>query len=251
MSYTIAVAGKGGTGKTTTAALAVRFLLNTGRKPILAMDADPNSNFAESIGIKVQDTIGNVLGDFLKNRGTLPHGMTKQAFLEMKLHQILKEGKDIDTMVMGCPEGPGCYCAANSMLKSYFDDLIGNYKYVVIDNEAGMEHFSRKTESEIDVLLFCSNYSLKGLKTTERISDLIDDIGLIVKNRYLLVNNTPDVISGEFLEEIKKINLQYAGNVVSDALIEEYELKGMSLTGLPDNSKAVKCIDEILGRIIV
>ena len=250
MSFVIAVAGKGGTGKTTTAALVVRFLLKTGRTPILTVDADPNSNFAESIGIVVKDTVGGILSDFLKNRGAIPQGMAKQSFLDMKLHQVLKEEKDIDMLVMGCPEGPGCYCAANSMLKSYFDDLTGNYPYIVIDNEAGMEHFSRKTESDIDLLLLCSNYSLKGIKTAERISRLIDDLGLNVKKRCLLINNTPDIIDEDYIKEIKNTGLPYAGNVVSDKLIEEYELKGKPITGLPDTSIAVQCPEKIFSEII-
>ncbi len=250
MSYVIAVAGKGGTGKTTTAALIVRYLLNSGKKPILAIDADPNSNFAESIGIEVEVTIGGVLADFLKSKGSIPQGMTKQAFLDMKLHQILKEEKDIDTLVMGCPEGPGCYCAANSMLKSYFDDLTGNYKYVVIDNEAGMEHFSRKTDSHIDLLLICSNYSLKGLKTAKKLSSLIDEVGLSVKQRFLLVNNTPELLNGDFNEEIEKIDLPYLGNIVADEQIEKYDIKSLPITDLQNNCKAANSIDEILEKII-
>ncbi len=250
MSYVIAVAGKGGTGKTTTAALIVRYLLKTGRKPVLAVDADPNSNFSESIGIEVKDTVGGILSDFLKSRGSIPQGMTKQSFLDMKLHQILKEEEDIDMLVMGCPEGPGCYCAANSMLKSYFDDLAGNYPYIVIDNEAGMEHFSRKTGSDIDLLLLCSNYSLKGINTAERISRLIDNLGLKVKKRCLLINNAPEKIDDDYHDEIKKTGVPYAGNVVSDKLVEEYELKGKPITGLPDDSAAVRCMDTILDKII-
>ena len=251
MSYVIAVAGKGGVGKTTTAALIVRFLLKTGRKPVLTVDADPNSNFAESIGIVVNNTVGGILSDFLKTRASVPQGMTKQSFLDMKLHQVIKEEKDIDMLVMGCPEGPGCYCAANSMLKSYFDDLMGNYPYIVIDNEAGMEHFSRKTESDIDLLLLCSNYSLKGIKTAERISNLINDLGLNVKKRYLLINNTPDIIDKDYIEEIKKTGLPYLGNVVNDNLIGEYELKGKPIAGLPETSIAVQCLDRILEKIII
>lgn len=250
MSYIIAVAGKGGTGKTTTAALIVRHLLKNGKRPLLAVDADPNSNFSESIGIDVENTIGTVLSDFLKNRSSIPQGMPKQAYLDMQLHQILKEGKDIDTLVMGCPEGPGCYCAANSMLKSYFDDLLGNYQYIVIDNEAGMEHFSRKTETDIDLLILCSNYSVKGIKTAERISGLIDDLGLVVKERCLIINNTPEAIREDFKDALDNVSLHYMGNVVSDTMIEDYEIKGKPLTELPDSSPAVAGISQILEKII-
>ncbi len=250
MSYVIALAGKGGVGKTTTAAMVVKYLLKKGKTPLLAVDADPNSNFSESIGIDIKDTIGNVLADFLRERVSLPPGMTKQAFLEMKLHQILKETKDIDMLVMGAPEGPGCYCAANAMLKSYFDDLAKNYKFVVVDNEAGMEHFSRKTNTQIDLLLICSNYSLKGIKTAKRISDLADDLKLDVKDRLLIVNMTPEKMDPALLDEINKLNLPFKGNVMMDELIENYELSGKSLVELPDNSKAYKCLEEILQNFI-
>jgi CO dehydrogenase maturation factor len=250
MSYVIALAGKGGVGKTTTAAMVVKYLLKNGKTPLLAVDADPNSNFSESIGIDIKDTIGNVLADFLRERGSLPPGMTKQAFLEMKLHQILKETKNIDMMVMGAPEGPGCYCAANAMLKSYFDDLAKNYNYVVVDNEAGMEHFSRKTNTQIDLLLICSNYSLKGIKTAKRISDLADDLKLDIKDRLLLVNMTPENMDQGLIEEIEKSLLPYNGNVVSDDVIGNFEISGKPLTELPDNSKAYQSIEAILNKYI-
>lgn len=250
MSYVIAVAGKGGTGKTTTAALIIRYLLNEGKRPILAIDADPNSNLAESIGIEVENTIGNVLSNFLRDRGDLPQGITKQSFLELKLHQILKEGKDLDALVMGCPEGPGCYCSVNSMLKSYFEDIAKNYRYIVVDNEAGMEHFSRKTSNQIDLLLLCTNYSLKGLKTVKRLSGLIDEIGIKVKAQYLLINQTPSKLDESFMDEVEKINIPYLGNILKDRLVEDYEIKGMPITDLPSDSLAVKCIDEMLKDLI-
>jgi CO dehydrogenase maturation factor len=250
MSYVIALAGKGGVGKTTTAALIVKYLLKNNKTPILAVDADPNSNFAESIGVNIQDTIGSVLADFLINRGELPPGMTKQSFLELKLHQILKEGKDIDMMSMGTPDGPGCYCAANSILKDYFEKLATNYKYIVVDNEAGMEHFSRKNNSVIDLLIMCSNYSLKGIKTAKRLSDLVDSLGLEIKKRALIVNQAPEQMDNNILNEIKNTGLLLLGNVVSDHLIEEFEINGRALTDLPDSSKAYQSIEGFLNKIL-
>jgi CO dehydrogenase maturation factor len=250
MSFIIALAGKGGVGKTTIAALIVKYLIKNRKTPILAVDADPNSNFSESIGINIEDTIGTVLAGFLKDRGDIPPGMTKQSFLELKLHQILKEGKDIDMMAMGIPDGPGCYCAANSILKDYFDKLAKNYKCIIVDNEAGMEHFSRKNNSRIDLLIMCSNYSLKGIKTAKRLSELVDSLGLDVKERVLIVNQTPEQMDKNILEEIKKSGLKLLGNIVSDNLIEEYEINGMALTGLPDSSKAFQTIEYLVGKYI-
>ena len=250
MGKLIAVAGKGGTGKSTTSALIIRSLLKRKKTPILAIDADPNSNLAESIGVKIEGTIGSILSEFLKNKGSIPDGMPKQSFLELKLHQILKEEKDLDMLVMGCPEGPGCYCAANSMLKGYYEDLAKNYQYVVVDNEAGMEHFSRKTANEIDFLLFCTNYSLKGLRTIKRLSNMVDDLGIYVKERYLIVNQTPHELDAGFLDEVNRINVPYLGNLEMDQQVADYDVKGIPLTELPDSSSAVKSLEKILENII-
>jgi CO dehydrogenase maturation factor len=250
LSKIIAVAGKGGTGKTTTASLIIRSLLKRGKRPLLAIDADPNANLADSLGITVNDSIGSVLSDFLRERASIPPGMTKQAYLDMKLHQILKEGKDLDMLVMGVPEGPGCYCAANSMLKDYFDDLSKNYPYVVVDNEAGMEHFSRKTAARIDTLIFCSNYSLKGLKTVKILSDMVDSLRIEVGGRFLMVNRTPETLEQEFLDGIKDIGIPFLGHTVMDKEIEESEIKGVPLLQLPDSSKTILRFEEMLERII-
>ena len=250
MSYVIAVAGKGGTGKTTVSSLIIRALVKRGKTPVLAIDADPNSNLSDSIGINIEDTIGSVLADFLRQRGEIPQGMTKQAYLDLKLHQILKEGKDIDMLVMGCPEGPGCYCSANAMLKSYFEELTSNYPYVVVDNEAGMEHFSRKTSNKIDLLLFVSNYSLKGLRTVKKLSEMVDDLRLEVSNRYVLISRTPEEMNGKFRDEVERLNIPYIGNLVDDALIEEADINGTPLVDLPDNSSAVRGIEAILEKLI-
>ncbi len=246
MSYVIAVAGKGGTGKSTVSSLIIRTLLKNGKYPILAVDADPNTNLPNSIGVDVENTIGTVLSDYMKSRIDLPQGMTKQAYLEMKLHQILKEEKNMDVLVMGCPEGSGCYCGANAILKSYFEDLKKNYKYVVVDNEAGMEHFSRKTAAEIDLLVFVTNYSLKGLKTVERLSKMVDDLKLSIKERYVLINQTPEVMDQSFLAEVEKLGIPYLGNIVMDNMIGEYDVKGIPLTKLPDDSKTAMKMEDLL-----
>jgi len=245
----IAVAGKGGTGKTTVAALIIRSLQKRGKTPLLAVDADPNANLADSLGIKVKESIGSVLSDFLRDRADLPPGMTKQAFLEMKLHQILKEGKDIDMLVMGVPEGPGCYCAANAMLKDYFDSLSTNYPYIVVDNEAGMEHFSRKTAAGIDVLIFCSNYSLKGLKTVKILSDMVDMLKIRVGSRYLLVNRTPQTLDQEFIDRIDETGIPFLGYTPVDAEVENSEIKAMPLIQLPESSKTVQRFEEMMEKI--
>jgi CO dehydrogenase maturation factor len=250
LSTIIAVAGKGGTGKTTTAALIIRHLVRAGKTPVLAVDADPNSNLAESLGIKVRDSIGSVLSDFMRERAELPPGMTRQAYLDMKFHQILEEGRDVDMLVMGCPDGPGCYCAANSILKDYFEKLSKNYPFIVVDNEAGMEHFSRKTAAHIDLLLFCTNYSLKGVRTVASLSRMVDDLKIDVGKRYLLVNRTPGALEKEFLDGIAQAGIPFLGNMVMDPDIEESEIRGVPLVQLPDGTAAVKHFEEIMGKIL-
>ncbi|HOD15297.1 MAG TPA: AAA family ATPase [Spirochaetota bacterium] len=250
MSTIIAVAGKGGTGKTTTAALIIRHLVSAGKTPVLAIDADPNSNLADSLGITVRDSIGSVLSDFMRERAELPAGMTKQAYLDTKFHQILEEGKDIDMLVMGCPDGPGCYCAANSILKDYFEKLSKNYPYIVVDNEAGMEHFSRKNAARIDLLIFCSNYSLKGLKTVSSLSKMVDELKIGTDRRFLLVNRTPEVLEKEFLDGIERTGIPFLGHTVMDREIEDSEIRGVPLTRLPDESTTVRRIKEMLSNVL-
>nr|MBC8359785.1 AAA family ATPase [Candidatus Desulfatibia profunda] len=151
MPISIALAGKGGTGKTTVAGLLIKYLVKTGKSPVLAVDADSNANLNEVLGLEVFDTLGNAREEMKK--GIVPSGMTKDVFMDMKLQQAIMEHEGYDLIVMGQPEGPGCYCAANTLLTGFLDKLIGNYPYIVMDNEAGMEHISRLTTSNVDILL--------------------------------------------------------------------------------------------------
>ncbi len=250
MGKIIAVAGKGGTGKTTAAALIVRSIVKRGLGPVLAIDADPNANLADSLGRAVRESIGSALSDFLRDRAALPPGMTKRAYLDTVLHRLIAEGKDVDMLVMGVPEGPGCYCAANAMLRDYFDALTGNYPYVVVDNEAGMEHFSRKTAARIDSLVFCSNYSLKGLKTVTILSAMVDQLGIDVGNRFLLVNRAPEQLGERFMAGIEETGIPFLGHAAMDPEIEESEIRGVPLTDLPDSSKTVARFEEIANRLL-
>jgi len=150
MPFSIALAGKGGTGKTTVAGLLIKYLIKTGKTPVLAVDADSNANLNEVCGLEVTDTLGNAREEMKK--GIVPSGMTKDIFMDMKLQQAVVEDDGFDLVVMGQPEGQGCYCAANTLLTGFLEKLTGNYPYIVMDNEAGMEHISRLTTSNVDVL---------------------------------------------------------------------------------------------------
>ncbi len=170
MPYTIALAGKGGSGKTTMAGLLIKYLVRGNKIPILAVDADCNANLNEVLGLEIKDTLGNAREEMKK--GVVPGGMTKDIFMEMKLEESLVEAPGFDLVVMGQPEGAGCYCAANTLLAGFMDRLAGNYPFIVMDNEAGMEHISRLTTKNVDILLVVSDSSRRGLQAAIRIDDL-------------------------------------------------------------------------------
>lgn len=186
MPKVIAIAGKGGVGKTTFAAILIRYLVEEMKaSPVLAVDADPNSNLNELLGVKVYSTIGQARELMKKD---VPAGMTKDVWFEYKVHQSIVEGKGFDLLVMGRPEGPGCYCAANSLAKQSIDMLKKNYSYIVVDNEAGMEHMSRLVTQDVDYLFVISDPTPRGLQTAARIKGLIDELGLNIKNVYSIAN---------------------------------------------------------------
>jgi CO dehydrogenase maturation factor len=246
----IAMAGKGGTGKTTLSALVIRYLRKRGLKPILAVDADPSSNLVDALGLKVNKSLGTAREDFFETKGHLPPGMTKETYLEMKLHEILVESPGLDLLVMGRPEGPGCYCYANNILRRHLDLLIKNYPFVVMDNEAGMEHLSRRTTQGVDQLLFLSDYSLKGIRTVGKIRELIEELKLSVKEKHLVVDRAPNGLDPVFSREIQNLGLNLLGTIPEDAIIAEYEMKGRPLLDLPDDSPAVQVVSGMMEKMI-
>ena len=250
MGKVIAMAGKGGTGKTTLSALVIRYLQKKGRKPILAVDADPSSNLVDALGLEVNKSLGTAREDFFETKGNLPPGMTKETYLEMKLHEILVESPGLDLLVMGRPEGPGCYCYANNILRRHLDQLIDNYPYVVMDNEAGMEHLSRRTTQGVDHLLFLSDYSVKGIRTVGKIRALIDELKLSIAKKHLVVDRVPQQLNPSFLQEIQDQKLDWLGSVPEDPSIFEYEMEGKSLLDLPEESSAVRAVAQMMGKII-
>jgi len=187
MNFMVAVAGKGGVGKSTISALLVRSLSAQGT--VLAVDADPNSNLGQKLGVDVQGTVGEVREGLLSKQGTLPKDMSKQEYLKLKLREILSEGDSLDLLTMGRPEGPGCYCYVNNLLRVFVDQLMDSYSYVILDNEAGMEHLSRRTARNMDLLLLVSDASQIGISTAKRLSDLARELELKVGRKMLLINS--------------------------------------------------------------
>ena len=236
---TIAVAGKGGTGKTTVSALIIRYLIESGKKPILAVDADPNSNLNLSLGLKLDKTIGDILEEMkekIEKFEELPAGMSKIEYITYELENIILESKGFDLLSMGRPEGPGCYCFANSILRTSLDILAKRYEYIVIDNEAGLEHLNRKTTRNVDILLIISDPTLKGIRTAKDIYKLTKDLKLKVKNEYLCVNRVIDEkLKGMIEKTIENTSLKFSGFLPEDSSIEEYDSKGKSLMELPGN----------------
>jgi len=248
MPFSIALAGKGGTGKTTVAGLLIKYLVKTGRTPVLAVDADSNANLNEVCGLEVTDTLGNAREEMKK--GIVPSGMTKDIFMNMKLQQAVVEDDGYDLIVMGQPEGPGCYCAANTLLTGFLEKLTGNYPYIVMDNEAGMEHISRLTTSNVDVLLTISDTSRRGLQAAIRINDLAKDLNIGVSKSYLIINQTKEAPSDTVLNIIKEKGLTLAGTIPEDPTVYEYDLNGRPTIELPEDNIAVMAAYEIFDRII-
>lgn len=248
MSLHIAVAGKGGTGKTTFAALAIRQLIKGGKKPVLAVDADANANLNEALGIDVEETISEII-DRIKNDLTpLPAGMAKDQFVAYKIYQSLAEGDDVDLLSMGGPEGPGCYCYANNILKGYMDELSKNYPVVVADNEAGLEHLSRRTTQNVDFLFVISDASARSIRSAKRVKELVESLNLEVKKMYLVVTKVQAGNLEALQGEIDDTGLELIGAIPLDNHVVEYDLHSRPLVDLPDDAPAVVAVKEILKK---
>jgi len=245
---TIAITGKGGTGKTTFAALLIKYLSAAPSGTILAVDADPNSNLNERLGLSIERTIGNLREDLLKE--SLPAGVPKNELIEYQIRLALVEGDAFDLIVMGRPEGPGCYCYVNSVLRDVIDRLSNNYDYVVIDNEAGMEHLSRRTTRDVDVLFIMSDATKLGIITASRIKKLSEDLDITIGKAYLVLNELRDDIPNSIKDQIAQEGLDLVGVIPTDNLIENYAVQGRSLLELPGDSAAFKAVMEIAKQSI-
>ncbi|MEJ2097008.1 MAG: AAA family ATPase [Deltaproteobacteria bacterium] len=248
MSFSIALAGKGGTGKTTVAGMLIKYLVKHGKKPVLAVDADSNANLNEVLGLEVADTLGNAREEMKK--GIVPGGMTKDVFMSMKLEQAVVEDEGYDLVVMGQPEGSGCYCAANTLLTGFLEKLTGNYPYVVMDNEAGMEHISRLTTSNVDILLIVADTSRRGLQAALRIDKLARDLNIGVGKSYLVLNQTKAEPSQSVLDVLRKENLELIGLIPEDQTVYEFDLEGRPTIELPEENVAVQAAFKIFDKII-
>lgn len=248
MSCRIAVSGKGGTGKTTLCALLIAYLLRHGRKPVLAVDADPNSNLGEALGVDSSgmDVISTDILDEIRH---VAPG-TKEIFLESRIHETLIESNGFDLLVMGRPEGSGCYCYVNSLIKKYVEILEKNYPYVVIDNEAGMEHLSRRTTEDVDLLLVVSDPTVKGLRSAKRISELVDELRIGVRQTALILNKATVKEVEKLLPVVRSLGMSLTGSLPPDEAISAFDLEGRPLVELEPSGAAVGMSEKIFGSLL-
>ena len=248
MPYTIALAGKGGSGKTTMAGLLIKYLVKKNKTPILAVDADCNANFNEVLGLQIKDTLGNAREEMKK--GVVPGGMTKDIFMEMKVEEALVEAEGFDLIVMGQPEGAGCYCAANTLLAGFMERLSGNYPFIVMDNEAGMEHISRLTTKNVDILLVVSDSSRRGLQAAVRIDDLAKSLNIGVGKSYAVINRIKEPPPQQALDMITAGGLELAGTVPDDRTIYEFDFNGRPTIEMPEDCPSVQAAFKIFDKIV-
>jgi CO dehydrogenase maturation factor len=249
MAFTIALAGKGGTGKTTVAGMLVKYMLQRGKTPVLAVDADCNANLNEVLGVAVPDTLGNAREDMKK--GKVPDGMTKDVFISMRMEEAIVERDGFDLIVMGQPEGAGCYCAANSLLTNFLERLSDNYPFIVMDNEAGMEHISRLTTKNVDVLLIVSDTSRRGLQAALRIDKLARELNIGVAKSYLVLNQAKAAPSQAVMDIIAAADgPELLGTIPEDETIYQYDLNGRPTIEMPEDSPSVRAAFDLFGRFL-
>jgi CO dehydrogenase maturation factor len=248
----IAVSGKGGTGKTLVSSLLIKALSNT-KKDILAIDADPDSNLPEALGVDIHKTVGDVREELKEDtaKGKIPTGMNKWDILDYKIMESIIETPNFDLLVMGRPEGSGCYCAVNNMLRRIIENLSSNYDVIIIDTEAGLEHLSRRTTQNVDVMLVVTDKSKRGMLTAQRIGQLAEELEIKFQELYLVLNRVNTQNEEEILEKAKETGLEMAGVIYEDDEVTEYDIEGRPLVELPDESNTVKAVSGILSRIKV
>ena len=237
--HTIAVAGKGGVGKTTTCGMIIDYLCNAGKGPLLVVDADANSNLNEVLGVEVDTTLGTIREEMAQAelKGTIPAGMTKADYAEFKFNSALVEEDDFDMLVMGRTQGKGCYCFVNGVLKTQVDKYAKNYRYVVMDNEAGLEHVARGTLPHVDTMLLISDCSRRGVQAVARIAEMVEELAINPTQMGLIINRAPDGILDEGVKaEIDKHGLKLIGVLPQDEAVYRCDCAGEPSAKLPESN---------------
>jgi CO dehydrogenase maturation factor len=242
MTVTIAVAGKGGTGKTTLAGLLIRYLVQHDARKVLAIDADPSSNLHLVLGLPLNQTVGDIREEA---REGVTAGLSRQDWLDYAVRMAVEEGDDCDLLAMGRPEGQGCYCAANHMLRSVVDGIGAGYDYIVMDNEAGMEHLSRRTTRDVDHLLLVTDASQRGLAAAEAMVTLSKELDINVRERYLVVNRVLGQLPDSYRARIDAMGIPLLALVPYDAQLVEFDGEGRPLVDLPSDAPASRAVNEL------
>ena len=245
------MAGKGGTGKTTISALLIKYLVEKGLTPVLAVDADANENLNELLGLSVETSLGDIRE---RMKTETPPGMAKRDYMEMYINRAIIEAKGFDLLVMGQPEGPGCYCMANTILAQVIEGLARSYRYLIVDNEAGMEHLSRLNLRKIHTLFVVSDPSIRGIVTAARIADLTKALKVEVRNKVLVVNRVPKdlpaALEDQIREVVQKTDLLFGGCVPASDDIFQSELQQESLLKLSAKTDVVQVITRIFDKFL-
>ncbi|KAF5410239.1 MAG: CO dehydrogenase maturation factor [Candidatus Methanocomedens sp.] len=244
----IAITGKGGTGKTVMTAMFIRSLVNRD-KTILAIDADPDTNLPEALGDEVEETVGDQREFLMEERDNLPPDTDKERLLESKIYSVLAERHGYDLLVMGRPEGAGCYCFANNMLRGIMDRIVKNYDLTIIDTAAGLEHLSRGIIRDVDELVVVTDGSRRGLMTAERIRDLVKELNLKIRKMHVILNKVTPQNRERLNEYAQELGLEVAGMVPFDEEIARFDLDGRPLIELPDTSPAVIEMENIIIKL--
>ena len=252
MTETLAVVGKGGTGKTTFSTMVIKYLLEAGRTPILAIDADPSSNLNLALGMELEETVGQIREDTREQvtDGTFQEGISKPDWFQYQVMRCLVEGDDVDLLAMGRPEGQGCYCAANHLLREAIDRLGDDYRSVVIDNEAGMEHISRQTTRDVDWLFIVSDPSQRGLAAAEHIVRLVDSLGTRIGQSGLIVNRVMEELPEEFRARAESLGVPLLGTLPQDSAVSKLDAEGLPLIGLDGSSAIYPAVKGIMEKCL-
>ena len=261
MTTTIALAGKGGVGKTTIAAMLIKFLVQNRPGAVLAIDADPSSNLNMVLGLELEWTVGDIREDMLAQvkesltmggaaMGTMPGGVSKRDYLDYQVRSSLSEGEYFDLIAMGRSEGPGCYCAVNHNLREVVDSISKNYSYVVIDNEAGMEHLSRRTTRDVQHLLVVSDPTQRGIVAAERIASFRKDLDIQIENTSLILNRLSGDIPAALQQRIDAMDIPLLGVIPANPEMAEFEFSGRPLVELGENDPIYIAVSRIAEKIL-
>jgi len=247
----IAIAGKGGTGKTVLTALTLKLLLKHNGRKILVVDADPATNLPDVLGMSLEKTVGMGANELKKKIGSdeIPPGVDKKGLLEGLIMQTLVEAPKFDLLAMGRTEGEGCYCLVNTLLTDIIDTLSKNYDLTLMDMEAGLEHLSRRTDRDVDLLIVITDPSKMGLETAKRIKDLAKEVHIKFQKIYLVGNMFPPGLEETLPEQAESFGIELGGIIPVDPTVANFSMTGRPLLELPDDSPAVMAVEKILEKI--